>query len=104
MELNTRAMIALIAGLVFIPSAFSQTPATGGATPSPPGATVEFVDLKDGPIIGPKTTGVTPFSSFSGTPFHIPHQPPVYSDPIVVYVGMSPPVRRHHRPRHHHAA
>jgi Domain of unknown function (DUF4399) len=22
---------------------------------------------------------------------HLPHQPPVYSDPIVVYVGMSPP-------------
>ena len=36
---------------------------------------------------------------------HLPHEPPVYSTPIVVYVGMSPlpvhpPVRRHYR-RHH---
>jgi hypothetical protein len=28
---------------------------------------------------------------------HVPHQPPVVSDPIVVYVGMSPPPPRHHR-------
>jgi hypothetical protein len=38
---------------------------------------------------------------------HIPHDPPVYSQPIVVYVGMAPPaphvVAPHvvHHPRHH---
>jgi Domain of unknown function (DUF4399) len=39
-----------------------------------------------------------------GDAFHVPHQPPVYSDPVVVYVGMSPPLPRHHRPRYHHAS
>ena len=44
-----------------------------------------------------------------GDAYHVPHQPPVYSDPVVVYVGMSPPppspppIRRH-RHRHRHAA
>ena len=36
-----------------------------------------------------------------GDAAHLPHQPPVYSDPIVVYVGMQPPPPprpvRHHR-------
>ena len=36
-----------------------------------------------------------------GDTAHLPHEPPVYSDQIVVYVGMSPPVRRH-RPHHRH--
>ncbi len=39
-----------------------------------------------------------------GDASHIPHQPPVYSRPIVVYVGMSPPARRHYRQHHHRAA
>ena len=33
---------------------------------------------------------------------HLPHQPPVYSNPVVVYVGMTPPPPRpHHRRRPH---
>ena len=35
-----------------------------------------------------------------GDAYHVPHDPPVYSVPVIVYVGMPPPVRRHHRPRH----
>jgi len=46
---------------------------------------------------------------------HLPHDPPVYSNPIVVYVGMTPPPprggaptppppRRHHRHHRHHQA
>ena len=34
----------------------SQSAPKGGPTPSPPGAKVEFIDLKDGAVIGPKTT------------------------------------------------
>ncbi len=46
-----------------------------------------------------------------GDALHVPHQPPVYSNQIVVNVGMSPPapvrststpVRRHRLPPHHH--
>jgi hypothetical protein len=37
-------------------TAFAQTAATGGPTPSPPGASAYFVDLKDGATIGPTTT------------------------------------------------
>ena len=47
-----------------------------------------------------------------GDAYHVPHQPPVYSDPVIVYAGMSPPhvsppavsppaVRRHRRRRYH---
>jgi hypothetical protein len=36
--------------------AFGQSNAKGGPTPSPDGAKVYFVDLKDGAIIGPNTT------------------------------------------------
>jgi hypothetical protein len=56
MRLATWATITTIAGLLFIPAAFSQSASTGGPTPSPPGAKVEFIDLKDGAVIGPKTT------------------------------------------------
>jgi Domain of unknown function (DUF4399) len=36
-----------------------------------------------------------------GDAFHLPHEPPVYSTPVVVYVGLSPPRPvRHHRPFH----
>ena len=48
--------IALFAGLVSAWSAYSQPAQTGGPTPSPPGAKEEFIDLKDGAVIGPKTT------------------------------------------------
>ena len=56
MKLNAWAVAALISGFAFASSALSQPTATGGPTPSPPGAKVEFVDLKDGAVIGPKTT------------------------------------------------
>jgi Domain of unknown function (DUF4399) len=46
----------LIAGLVFASPSYSQPVETGGPTPSPPGAKAEFLDLKDGAVIGPKTT------------------------------------------------
>ena len=54
MKLNV--WVALAAALFFASSVFAQNSPTGGPTPSPPGATVEFVDLKDGATIGPKTT------------------------------------------------
>jgi hypothetical protein len=164
MKLNAFATIALFVGLVFASSAYSQPAQTGGPTPSPPGAKVEFIDLKDGAVIGPKTTirfglngmGVAPAGTkkantghfhllidtdlpplqepipndenhlhfgggqtettltlptgrhslqlLLGDAFHLPHEPPVYSNPIVVYVGMTPPPVRHHRPFHHHQA
>lgn len=48
--------LTVIVSFLFAASAFAQSEATGGPTPSPPGAKVGFVDLKDGAIIGPKTT------------------------------------------------
>ncbi len=56
MKLNAWPAFVLIASLVCGSSAFSQSAAPGGPTPSPAGAKVEFVDLKDGAVIGPKTT------------------------------------------------
>jgi hypothetical protein len=50
------ATIAVIAGLLLAGPAFPQATAQGGPTPSPPGAKVEFIDIKDGAVIGPKTT------------------------------------------------
>src|SRR5580700_4016841 len=158
------ATIAVIAGFLFAGPAFPQATAQGGPTPSPPGAKVEFIDIKDGAVIGPKTTihfglhgmGVAPAGTkrpnsghhhllvdtdlppldrpipndenhlhfgggqteatvtlpkgrhtlqlLLGDALHVPHEPPVYSNPIVIYVGMSPPVRRHRLPHRHHSA
>jgi hypothetical protein len=56
MKLNALATIALFGGLVFASSSYSQPAETGGPTPSPPRAKAEFIDLKDGAVIGPKTT------------------------------------------------
>jgi hypothetical protein len=56
MKLNALAMIALLGGLLFTSSSYSQPAETGGPTPSPPGAKAEFLDLKDGAVIGPNTT------------------------------------------------
>jgi hypothetical protein len=50
------ATIAVMAALLFTGPAFPQATAQGGPTPSPPGAKVEFIDIKDGAVIGPKTT------------------------------------------------
>jgi hypothetical protein len=49
-------IIALMMGMTASGAALAQAAATGGPTPSPPGAAVYFVDLKDGATIGPKTT------------------------------------------------
>ena len=49
-------ILALAFGLAAGEVAFAQSNATGGPTPSPPGAAVYFVDLKDGATIGPTTT------------------------------------------------
>ena len=54
-----RTFTATIVGLLLslaLSTAFAQTAATGGPTPSPPGASAYFVDLKDGATIGPTTT------------------------------------------------
>ncbi len=56
MKLRGWATLTVIVSFLFASSAFAQSAATGGPTPSPPGAKVEFVDLKDGAVIGPKTT------------------------------------------------
>ena len=48
-------MMAL-ACVAFSDVAKAQSDAQGGPTPSPPGAKVYFVDLKDGAVIGPKIT------------------------------------------------
>ena len=63
MQLKAWAIVALVGGLVFSSSAFSQSAQTGsqpaqigGPTPSPLGAKLEFIDLKDGAVIGPRTT------------------------------------------------
>ena len=50
------ATIAVMGALLFAAPAFPQTAPQGGPTPSPPGAKVEFIDIKDGAVIGPKTT------------------------------------------------
>jgi Domain of unknown function (DUF4399) len=55
MKLNALATIALLGSLLFASSSYSQPAETGGPTPSPPGAKAEFLDLKDGAVIGPKT-------------------------------------------------
>jgi len=49
------ALLAFFIGVAASGHALAQTNPTGGPTPSPPGAKVYFVDLKDGAVIGPKT-------------------------------------------------
>jgi hypothetical protein len=55
MKAFTAAILGLLVVLPMSQIAWGQA-ATGGPTPSPPGASVYFVDLKDGATIGPKTT------------------------------------------------
>jgi len=50
------AIVALCLALLDGGAVIGQQPAIGGPTPSPPGARVYFVDLKDGAVIGPNTT------------------------------------------------
>src|SRR5271155_2024 len=56
MRMLALAFFVFSAALVTSDGALAQSNAAGGPTPSPPGAKVYFVDLKDGAIIGPKTT------------------------------------------------
>lgn len=50
------ALVALLMSLTAGDMAIAQSNATGGPTPSPAGAVVYFIDLKDGATIGPETT------------------------------------------------
>ena len=54
MKSNVFGAVLVACALIFASCALAQS--TSGRTPSPPGAKVEFVDLKDGAVIGPKTT------------------------------------------------
>ncbi|RBP17547.1 uncharacterized protein DUF4399 [Roseiarcus fermentans] len=56
MKLVVCSIVAWLAGLAYLSSALAQSPTTSGPTPSPPGAKVFFVDLKDGAVIGTKAT------------------------------------------------
>src|SRR3984885_10172987 len=56
MNLNALATVVLLGGFLLASSSYSQPAETGGPTPSPPGAKAEFLDLKDGAVIGPRTT------------------------------------------------
>jgi hypothetical protein len=49
------AVIAWLTGMAASSVAHAQANATGGPTPSPAGAVVYFIDLKDGATIGPET-------------------------------------------------
>jgi Domain of unknown function (DUF4399) len=151
MKLVALATVAVLGGFLWASSTHSQPAETGGPTPSPPGAKAEFLDLKDGAVIGPKTTihfglhgmGVAPAGTkkantghfhllidrdlppldkqipndendlhfgagqteteltlppgphtlqlLLGDADHIPHSPPVYSDKIHVTAVESPP-------------
>jgi Domain of unknown function (DUF4399) len=151
MKLVALATVAVLGGFLWASSTHSQPAETGGPTPSPPGAKAEFLDVKDGAVIGPKTTihfglhgmGVAPAGTkkantghfhllidrdlppldkqipndendlhfgagqteteltlppgphtlqlLLGDADHIPHSPPVYSDKIHVTAVESPP-------------
>jgi hypothetical protein len=56
MKALSATLLGLLLALAGGQAALGQAGATGGPTPSPPGAAVYFVDLKDGATIGPKTT------------------------------------------------
>jgi hypothetical protein len=50
------AVLSLLIGVAASGAANFQATFSGGPTPSPPGASVYFVDLKNGATISPKTT------------------------------------------------
>jgi hypothetical protein len=93
MRLFAAALLGLVVGLSSV-GAMGQTTPTGGPTPSAPGAKVYFVDLKDGAVIGPKTTvhfglhgmGVAPAGSDKANSGHhhllIDADPPAPDQPI----------------------
>jgi len=55
-------------------------------------------------IVGSSAMQLNAWAMVALDALHVPHEPPVYSNPIVIYVGMSPPVRRHRTPHRHHSA
>ena len=59
MERMAWATIAVIAGLLFAVPAFPQTTPQGGPTPSPPGGKVEFIDIKDGAVMGQRPRSIS---------------------------------------------
>jgi hypothetical protein len=56
MKALAAALVAGLTSLIVVGAAFAQTPMKGGPTPSPPGAEVYFIDLKDGATVPPKFT------------------------------------------------
>src|SRR5260370_1118173 len=78
MKTIARVIAALLLSAAASNLAFGQSKATGGPTPSPEGAKVYFVDLKDGATIRPQTTvhfglhgmGVAPAGSGKGNSGH----------------------------------
>jgi Domain of unknown function (DUF4399) len=56
MRMVALALLALLAGVATSSDSWGQSSAGGGPTASPPGAKEYFIDLKDGAVIGPKTT------------------------------------------------
>ena len=56
MRIFVRALLTFMLSMAAADLALAQSKATGGPTPSPEGAKVYFVDLKDGAVIGPTTT------------------------------------------------
>jgi hypothetical protein len=97
-------LAALLSSMVTANLAFAQSKATGGPTPSPEGARVYFVDLKDGATIGAETTihfglhgmGVAPAGSEKANSGHHhllidtelpPLDEPIPSDPNHMHFG-----------------
>ena len=95
---------ALLSSMVAANLALAQSNATGGPTPSPAGARVYFVDLKDGATIGAQTTihfglhgmGVAPAGSDKANSGHHhllidtelpPLDEPIPSDPNHMHFG-----------------
>jgi hypothetical protein len=98
------ALVALLTGVAASGVALGQTKATGGPTPSPAGAAVYFIDLKDGATIAPKTTihfglrgmGIAPAGSDKANSGHHhllidadlpPLDEPIPSDPNHMHFG-----------------
>jgi hypothetical protein len=100
-----RAIACAFAALLTIGgAALGQTNAAGGPTPSPAGAAVYFIDLKDGATIAPKTTihfglhgmGIAPAGSDKANSGHHhllidadlpPLDEPIPSDPNHMHFG-----------------
>jgi Domain of unknown function (DUF4399) len=94
MSTLTWILCGFLACLAAGDAAWAQSGAAGGPTPSPPGAKVYFVDLKDGAIIGPKTTihfglhgmGVAPAGIEKANSGHhhllVDAEPPALDQPI----------------------